>query len=93
MKLDRLPAPEEKHVDPVEAMLARLRACEDGKTYLHVAHPAYARGDMMDMHIRNSAPGEVARDRNMQRLMFMDERIVQLCDELGIQSIAYSAVG
>lgn len=88
--LQHLPKVDGDYDDPIERLVAQLRACEDGKTYLQVAHPAYPRGDMMDMSIRGSAPGEIAIDRDRQRRQFMDPRVTAACAELGIECIRYS---
>lgn len=92
LAIQRLPQIEGDFADPIDALVASLHACEDGNDYLLVAHPAYARGDMVDMSIRGSAPGVMAASRDGERRRFMDQRVKDAIAEKGIECVPYSVV-
>jgi hypothetical protein len=74
--------------DLVEQLIARLQAAPPGQ-YLIVGHPAYD-NDEMRAFGHTGYPGEVvAMERDWQRCMFMDPRIVRYCGENGVQPIRY----
>ncbi|MDH7569218.1 MAG: ChbG/HpnK family deacetylase [Armatimonadota bacterium] len=83
----RLPSLAEAN-DPVEALIAALRAAEPG-TYLLVGHPAYDTPEMRALG-HEGYPGEVvASGRDWQRRLFMDPRVLAACHQLGVQPIRY----
>jgi len=88
--LSRLPRIEGEFSDPVERMLATLDAAKTGKTYMIVGHPCYDSGDIQQMTYGDHLPGEIARERDWQRRMFMDERVIEYYSENDIQPIAYT---
>lgn len=88
--LSRLPNIEGEFSDPVEQLLARLDSTEPGKAYLLVAHPCYDYGDIQRMTYGDHLPGEIARERDWQRLMFMDDRVVEYFQKNDIQPITYA---
>ena len=88
--LSRLPRIEGEFSDPVERMLATLDAAETGKTYLIVGHPCYDSGDIQQMTYGDHLPGEIAKERDWQRRMFMDERVIEYYRKNDIQPIAYT---
>ena len=92
LKINRLPQVEGAFEDPIDGLVASLLACEDNTDYLLVAHPAYARGDMVDMSIRGSAPGFMAESRDGERRRFMDQRVKDAIAEKGIECVPYSVV-
>ena len=74
--------------DPIEHLLAQLTAAEPGQ-YLIVGHPAYD-NDEMRSHGHPGYPGEqVAAERNWQRLLFMDTRVVRYCRDNSVAPIRY----
>ena len=76
--------------DPIEELVARLEATEPGKTYLMVTHPGYDDDELKAMTYGDNPPGEIARQRNWQRLMFMDPRVVECFERKGIEAIRYT---
>jgi len=74
--------------DPTEQLLAQLTGAEPGQ-YLVVGHPAYDNQEMR-AHGHHGYPGEqVAVERNWQRLLFMDARVVTYCRENDVAPIRY----
>ena len=86
----RLPNVEGDFSDPVEQLLARLDATEPGKTYLLVAHPCYDKGDIQQMTYGDHLPGEIAKERDWQRRMFMDTRVLEYFEKNDVQPIPYT---
>lgn len=89
--LSRLPRPEGKFADPVEQLLASLDVAEPGKTYILVAHPCYNDEEIQRMTYGDHLPGEIALERDLQRRMFMDERVIDYYQKNNILPIAYTA--
>ena len=89
-ELIRLSNVEGDFSDPVERLMARLDATEPGKAYLLVAHPGYDNEEMQQMTYGDQLPGEIARERDWQRRMFMDARIVEYFRKNNVQPIAYT---
>jgi hypothetical protein len=74
--------------DRVEQVIAALQAAEPGQYYL-VGHPAYDNEEMRALG-HKGFPGErVGSEREWERLMFMDPRIVRYCRENGVVPIRY----
>jgi predicted glycoside hydrolase/deacetylase ChbG (UPF0249 family) len=91
----RLPAPDEAQtsaagdeLDPVEQFVARLRVAPPGQ-YLIVGHPAYDTPEMHELGHEGSPGDRVAVERDWQRRLFMDPRIVAYCRENGVVPIRY----
>jgi len=78
----------DKAGDPVEQLLARVTAAEPGQ-YLIVGHPAYDNHEMRAHGHLGYSGKEVAVERNWQRLMFMDARVVGYCRDNGVAPIRY----
>lgn len=91
--LVRLPEPKGDFADPVDRMLAALAAAQPGKTYLKVTHPAYDTPEMQAMTYGNRAPGEIARQRDADRRMLMDPRVVEFCRTHNVLPIRYTEIG
>jgi hypothetical protein len=74
--------------DPVEQLISALSAAAPGQ-YVIVGHPAYDNEEMRALgHI--GYPGEqVAREREWQRRIFTDPRILRYCREHGVTPIRY----
>lgn len=87
--LSRLPRIEGDFADPVERLVATLDAAEPGETYIVVGHPCYDEGDIQQMTYGDHKPGEIARERDWQRRMFMDDRIIGYFHKNGVQPITY----
>jgi predicted glycoside hydrolase/deacetylase ChbG (UPF0249 family) len=74
--------------DPVEQLIARLDAAPPGQ-YLIVGHPAYDNDEMRALG-HDGYPGDVvAVEREWQRRIFTDPRIVEYCHEKGVMPIRY----
>jgi len=90
--LDRLPNVEGEFSEPVEQLLVRLDATESGKTYLLVAHPCYDNEEVQQMTYGDHLPGEIARERDWQRRMFMDARVLEYFEKNNVQPIKYTEI-
>jgi predicted glycoside hydrolase/deacetylase ChbG (UPF0249 family) len=90
--LSRLPKIEGEFADPVEQLLATLDEAEPGKTYLVVGHPCYDTEDIQQMTYGDHLPGEIARERDWQRRMFMDDRVIEYFRKNDVQPISYTEV-
>ena len=75
-------------VDPIEAFIARLRAAPPGQ-YLIVGHPAYDTPEMHALGHAGVTGDHVAAERDLQRRLFMDPRIVDYCRENGVVPTRY----
>ena len=72
----------------MEQLIARLDAAPPGQ-YLIVGHPAYDNEEMRALG-HDGYPGEViGPEREWQRRMFTDPRIVAYCRESGVAPIRY----
>ena len=74
--------------DPVEQLISALSAAAPGQ-YAIVGHPAYDNEEMRALG-HPGYPGEqVAREREWQRRIFTDPRILRYCRENGVTPIRY----
>jgi hypothetical protein len=72
----------------VEQLIARLEAAPPGQ-YVLVAHPAY-NNDYMRTLGHDGFPGEqVAAEREWERLLFTDPRVLECCRTHSVQPIRY----
>lgn len=78
--------------DPVERLLATFNGAESGQTYMVVGHPCYDSGDIQQMTYGDHKPGEIAKDRDWQRRMFMGNRVMEYFEKNDMQAIAYTEV-
>ncbi|MBN1579344.1 MAG: ChbG/HpnK family deacetylase [Anaerolineae bacterium] len=77
--------------DPVEQLIARLQAAGPG-CYVVVGHPAYD-NDEMRLLGHTGYPGDViGPERDWQRRMFVDPRVIAYCREHGVQPARYDEV-
>jgi predicted glycoside hydrolase/deacetylase ChbG (UPF0249 family) len=90
--LSRLTRVEGEFSDPVERLLATLDEAETGKTYMVVGHPCYDTGDIQPMTYGDHLPGEIAKDRDWERRLFMDDRVMKYFSEEDIQPIAFTEI-
>ena len=71
--------------DPVEQLIAQLRAAEPGTYYMHLGHPAY---DTPEMRVLgHEGYWNVAEEREWDRLRLMDPRIVEFCRQHGVEPV------
>jgi hypothetical protein len=89
--LSRLPDVAGADGDVVERLIARLDAAEPG-TYLIVGHPCYDTEDVRRFHHAGMEHGAEGRNRDWQRRMFMDPRIVDYVSENAIEPIRYTEI-
>lgn len=92
-KTTYLPDVKGEFTDPVERFLARLAAAEPGKTYLVVTHPAYDTEEIRAMCYGDRRPGEIARERDADRRMYMDPRVAARCRTRGIEPVRWTDLG
>ena len=83
-----LPESSAPHDDPVDGIIARLRAAPSGDSVL-VTHPAYDDAEMQGIRGGGTAPGEVARWRDSDRRLLLDPRLSAACREFGIEAAQY----
>jgi len=86
---ERLPRLDGDFADPVERFLAQLDAAEPGSTYLVVGHPCYDTDELKPYHICGREPGSVGPDRDWQRRLFMDPRVLDYCVRTDVEAIRY----
>ena len=92
LPITRMPKAEGDFEDPIEALIASIALMEEDTDYLLVGHPAYPRGDMVDMSIRGSAPGAIAASRDGERRRFMDQRVIDALKAKGVECVPYSVI-
>jgi hypothetical protein len=86
----RLPKPPATLTDAIDRFVWRLRHATPG-LYLTVTHPAYDDDELRGMCYEGSeTPGAVARERDMDRRMYMDERVLAVCRERNIELATYA---
>jgi len=71
-----------------EWLLEHLDEPEPG-TYIVVGHPAYDDEEMADIWLPGGEPGQIAAQRDAQRRMFTDERVLAYVEETGVDPIRY----
>lgn len=87
----RLPrGPEGAKAEPYRLM-AQLEDVEPG-LYVCVGHPMYDDDEARPFSLQGSPPGEVARDRDGQRRMFTEARVLEILARRGIRPVRYSEV-
>jgi len=91
--LSPLPDVGQAFADPAERLLAQLGAAEPGKTYLLVAHPAYDDEEMRALSYGDEPPGKAARERDADRRMLMDGRVLSWCRARGVELLRFSDIG
>jgi hypothetical protein len=74
--------------EPADRLIAGLEAAEPGQ-YLFVGHPAYDTEEMRRHGNANETGAQVARNRNGERLAFMDPRVLEYCRRNGVVPIRY----
>jgi hypothetical protein len=80
----------DQHVDD---LIARLAASPPG-TFLALGHPCYDDAEMALVHGAGASAGEVGRDRDGQRRMFLDPRVRAAFAQHHVAAITYAeAVG
>ena len=91
--LYHLPAVEGNFVDPLDKLLAQLEAIDPAKVdkpYLIVTHPCYPDPEIAHVTCGSQHPGEMARERDHDRLCYMDPRILECCARRGIEFAQYT---
>ena len=74
--------------DRVEQVIAALEAAAPGQ-YALVGHPAYDNAEMRALGHRGYPGEQVAREREWERRMFVDARMVEYCRESGVVPTRY----
>ncbi len=86
-----LPRAEGEFDNMVDAFIARLDAAPPG-TYLTVGHPGYDAEDMRRFGHGSDTTDRVALERDWQRRMFMDRKVLDYCAANGVEPVRYSDV-
>jgi hypothetical protein len=89
--LPRLPSVEAKFDNPLDDLIARLAAAPEG-TYVYVTHPTFDDAETQAITRRNTPRGELARTRNLDRLLWIDERLRATCQQYDVEVVRYSQV-
>jgi len=71
-----------------EWLLEQLDGVDPG-TYLVVGHPAYDDEEMAEIWLPGGEPGTIASERDAQRRMFTDERVLEYVEQAGVEPIRY----
>ncbi|AGN00078.1 hypothetical protein L593_00615 [Salinarchaeum sp. Harcht-Bsk1] len=71
-----------------EWLLDHLDGVDPG-TYLVVGHPAYDDDEMAEFWLPDGEPGRIATERDAQRRMFTDDRVLEYVEEHGVEPIRY----
>ncbi len=87
--LSRLPKVEGAFSDPVERLISQLRQAEPG-TYLYVNHPGCDNEEMRQFIHPGLGVGQVAREREQDRRLWCDQRLMNFCREHGVQPIRFT---
>ncbi len=87
----RLPAVEGEFDNLVDALVARLSAAQPG-TYIIVGHPCYDTEEVRRFYHPGIEPGAEGPNRDWQRRMFMDPKVLQCCQANGIRPIRYTEI-
>lgn len=85
----RLPAALQEIEDPIEGLIARLRAAAPGAYYLG-GHPGYDNEEMAQFG--HEGYRRVAQERDLDRRLMTDPRIVDYCREAGIRPLRMDQV-
>ena len=88
----RLPDVEGQFDDAAQKLIARLDAAAPG-TYLVVGHPGHDDDEMRGLTHRGLEPGRVARERDADRRMFTDPRVLAYCHSHGVEPVRFTDVG
>jgi len=86
-----LPQVEGKFADQSDRLIAALDAALPG-TYLIVGHPGYDREDMRQFRHPGLEEGQVARERDADRRMFMDRKVLDFCAANGVVPIRFTEI-
>jgi predicted glycoside hydrolase/deacetylase ChbG (UPF0249 family) len=86
-----LPDVDGQFADAAERLIARLEAAPPG-TYLIVTHPGYNADDMRRLTHKGLAPGQVAIERDADRRMYTDRRVLAYCKARGVMPIRYTEI-
>jgi len=78
--------PEGKDLDPVARLIAGLDTADSG-TYVVVGHTAYNDPEMQALSLGDGH--SVASERDWERRLFCDPRIVEYCRKRGIEAVTY----
>ncbi len=86
---ERLPAPPTRDID---GYVKSLKNLSGDKTYLWVGHPCYPVDEIQNVIHHGLEPGDVSKDRDLQRDMFLNSMIVEACNKFDIQPIKYTEI-
>lgn len=89
VKYSPLPKVEGTFATPGERLIAQLQAAGAG-TFLVLAHPGCESEEMRRLFLPGRAPGEVAKERDQDRRMFTDSKVIEYCRANGVELIRYT---
>jgi hypothetical protein len=89
--LPGLPPLEQPLDNAIDDLIARLRAAPEG-TYVYVTHPTYDDEETRAITGMGNRPGQIARDRDVDRRLWLDEGVRDACAEFDVEVVRYSQV-
>ena len=90
-EVKRLPRLDDPPEDPIERVLAQIKAAEPG-TYLMVSHPGYYCAEMRRLSHTGTTGDQVAWSRDAQRRRFTDRSILEYVMTHDIHPIRYDEI-
>jgi hypothetical protein len=89
VNFDRLPSPKTRDID---GYVKSIKNLSPDKTYLWIGHPCYPVEEIQNVVHLGLNPGDVAKDRDLQRDMFLNSKIVDVCKVAKVQLIKYTQI-
>ena len=84
---ERLPDVDTDATGP-DRLLAQFDVASPG-TYIAIGHPCYPDAEIEGITV-DGRDADLPRSRDAERRMFMDERVVEYCEEHGIEPVAFA---
>ncbi|QDT35700.1 ChbG/HpnK family deacetylase [Stratiformator vulcanicus] len=72
-----------------DVVLSAIKKCTPGEIYLLNGHPAYNDAETQKLGHDGYADGAVANNLNLERLVFTDPRIIELCESDAVELVRY----
>lgn len=89
--LPGLPSVEQGFDNPVDDLIARLKTASAG-TYIYVTHPTLDDEETRAIVGMGNQPGQIARERDADRRLWLDERLRAACQQFDVEFVRYSQI-
>jgi hypothetical protein len=86
---ERLSSPKTRDID---GYVGSIKNLSPDKTYLWIGHPCYPVVEIQNVMHPGLEPGDVANDRDLQRDLFLNNKIVDVCKKNDVQTIKYTEI-